>query len=163
MVDKVRLNRTINKQQREVWGGGVIKALGGINIQLTEHSWGPAAAGGLRDDDGCHLVGDYGLGLVVVDVDRLEGAHTKRLPAVCHPVAMDTFKWRCGRDGLWRCAGSCTHAPQAAVNDIVAELVDQEATNTRCIFTHKHLRRETERSCFTPEESCVEIKGIGTC
>lgn len=72
----------------------------------------------LRDDDRCDFVGDNGLGLVVVDVDCLEGAHAKRLPAVSHPVAMDTLKLRRYRNRLWCCTGSCTHAPQAAVNDI---------------------------------------------
>lgn len=31
----------------------------------------------LRDDDRCDFVGDNGLGLVVVDVDCLKGAHAK--------------------------------------------------------------------------------------
>lgn len=72
----------------------------------------------LRDDDRCDFVGDNGLGLVVVDVDCLKGAHAKRLPAVGHPVAMDTLKGRRYGHGLWRGTGSCTHAPQAAADDI---------------------------------------------
>lgn len=71
----------------------------------------------LRDDDRCNFVGDNGLGLVVVDVDRLEGAHAKRLPAVGHSVDVDALERGRYRNGLWCGAGSCTHAPQAAVND----------------------------------------------
>lgn len=72
----------------------------------------------LRDYDRGDFVGDNGLGLVVVDVDRLKGAHAKRLPAVGHSVDMDTLeRWRY-RNGLRCGAGSCTHAPQAAVNDM---------------------------------------------
>lgn len=75
----------------------------------------------LRDDDRCDFVGDNGLGLVVVDVDRLKGTHAKRLPAVGHSVDMDILKR--GRYRNWlRCGtGSRTHAPQAAVNDIAAD------------------------------------------
>lgn len=72
----------------------------------------------LRDDDRCNFVGDNGLGLVVVDVDRLEGAHAKRLPAVGHSVDVDALKRGRYRNGLWCGAGSCTHAPQTAVNDM---------------------------------------------
>lgn len=72
----------------------------------------------LRDDDGGHFVGDNGLALAAVYADRLEGARAHRLLVVGHPVAVVTLKG--GRNGLWRCAGSCTHAPQAAVNDIAA-------------------------------------------
>lgn len=72
----------------------------------------------LRDDDRCNFVGDNGLGLVVVDVDRLEGAHAKRLPAVGHSVDVDALERGRYRNGLWCGAGSCTHAPQAAVNDM---------------------------------------------
>lgn len=75
----------------------------------------------LRDDDRCDFVGDNGLGLVVVDADCLKGAHAQRLSAVCHPVAMDTLKRRRYGNRLWRGAGSCTHAPQAAVNDTAAD------------------------------------------
>lgn len=76
----------------------------------------------LRDDDRCDFVGDNGLGLVVVDVDCLKGTRAKRLPAVGHPVAMDTLKRRCYGNRRWCCTGSCTHAPQAAVNGIVLNL-----------------------------------------
>lgn len=72
----------------------------------------------LRDYDRGDFVGDNGLGLVVVDVDRLKGAHAKRLPAVGHSVDMDTLERRRYRNGLRCGAGSCTHAPQAAVNDM---------------------------------------------
>lgn len=72
----------------------------------------------LRDDDGCDFVGDNGLGLVAVDVDRLKGARAERPPAVGHPVAMDNLKRRRDGNRLWRGTGSCTHAPQAAVNHI---------------------------------------------
>lgn len=74
----------------------------------------------LRDDDRCNFVGNNGLGLVVVDVDRLEGAHAKRLPAVCHSVDMDALERGRYGHGLWCSAGSCTHAPQAAANDMAA-------------------------------------------
>lgn len=70
--------------------------------------------GDLRDDDRCDFVGDNGLGLVVVDVDCLEGAHAERLPAVGHPVHLETLEWRGGGDWLRCGTGSCTHAPQAA-------------------------------------------------
>ena len=84
----------------------------------------------LRDDDRCDFVGDNGLGLVVVDVDCLKGAHVKRLPAVGHPVAVDTLQWRrCGH--CLRCGtGSCTHAPQAAVNDIAGGLRNRKQTHS---------------------------------
>lgn len=88
----------------------------------------------LRDDDRCDFVGDNGLGLVVVDVDCLKGAHAKRLPAVGHPVAMDTLNWR---NRLWCGAGSCTHAPQAAVNDIAA-LRNRKPTHSHTQKTPAH-------------------------
>lgn len=86
----------------------------------------------LRDDNRCDFVGDNGLGLVVVDVDCLKGAHAKRLPAVGHPVAVDTLEWRRYRNWLWCGAGSCTHAPQAAVNDMaaVSETGSRHSRNT---------------------------------
>lgn len=76
----------------------------------------------LRDDDRCDFVCDNGLGLVVVDVDRLKGTHARRLPAVGHPVAMDTLTRRCYGNRRWCGTGSRTHAPQAAVNDIAVNL-----------------------------------------
>lgn len=90
----------------------------------------------LRDDDRCDFVGDNGLGLVVVDVDCLKGAHAKRLPAVGHSVDTDALKW--GRYGSrLRCGTcSCTHAPQAAVNDIT---VDSE-TGSKHAHTQRHSR-----------------------
>lgn len=88
----------------------------------------------LRDDDRCDFVGDNGLGLVVVDVDCLKGAHAKRLPAVGHPVAMDTLKRRRYGNRLWCGTGSCTHAPQAAVNDIAAD----SETGSKHTNTHLH-------------------------
>lgn len=106
----------------------------------------------LRDDDRCDFVGDNGLGLVVVDVDCLKGAHAKRLPAVGHPVDMDALKWRRYGNRLWRGTGSCTHAPQAAVNDIAADS-ETGSKHTRTHDTHggvylrsdKHL--QTYQTC----------------
>lgn len=89
----------------------------------------------LRDDDRCDFVGDNGLGLVVVDVDCLKGAHAKRLPAVGHSVDVDALERGCYRNRLWCGTGSRTHAPQAAVNHIAA---DSETGNK-----HAHTHADT--------------------
>lgn len=89
---------------------------------LTPNCENANSGADLRDDDRCNFVGDNGLGLVIVNVDCLKGAHAKRLPAVGHPVSMDTLKRRCYGNRRWCGTGSCTHAPQAAVNDIAPNL-----------------------------------------
>lgn len=89
----------------------------------------------LRDDDRGDFVGDNGLGLVVVDVDRLKGAHAKGLPAVGHSVDMDALERGRYRNGLRRGAGSCTHAPQAAANDMAV------GSETGSKNTHTHARQ----------------------
>lgn len=86
----------------------------------------------LRDDDRGDFVGDNGLGLVVVDVDRLKGAHAKRLPAVGHSVDMDALQRGRYGNGLRCGAGSCTHAPQAAVNGMAV------GSETGSNNTHTH-------------------------
>lgn len=96
----------------------------------------------LRDDDRCDFVGDNGLGLVVVDVDCLKGAHAKRLPAVGHSVDMDTLERGRYRNRLWCGTGSCTHAPQAAVNHIAA---DSETGNKH---THTHADTAVTRGVY---------------
>lgn len=115
------------------WGGG---GSGGCHHSdqrgLTTNCENADSGRDLRDDDRCDFVGDNGLGLVVVDVDRLKGAHAKRLPAVGHSVDMDTLKWWRYWNRLWCGTGSCTHAPQAAVNDIA---VDSE-TGSKHTPTH---------------------------
>lgn len=78
----------------------------------------------LRDDDGCNLVGDNRLGLAVVDADRLEGARADGLLDVGHAVTVNSLDGRRYRNGLLCGTRSCTHAPQAAVNDT------QQAANT---------------------------------
>lgn len=66
----------------------------------------------VRDDHWSHFISDDGFGLVVVDVERLEGGAAGRPPAVRHPVAVETLM-QCG---LGSSAGSRTHTPLAAVN-----------------------------------------------
>lgn len=57
-----------------------------------------------------------------MDVDRLKGAHAKGLPAVGHSVDVDTLERGRYRNGLRCGTSSCTHAPQAAVNDSAVDL-----------------------------------------
>lgn len=89
---------------------------------LTPNRENAALRRDLRNDDWCNLVGDNGLGFVVVDADRVERAHS----AVGHPVGVDVVKRRRYINRLWGSAGSCTHAPQAAANDITVGLRDRE-------------------------------------
>lgn len=107
------------------WGGGHCCDQRGLTPNCKNANSGTD----LRDDDRCNFVGDNGLGLVIVDVDCLKRAHAKRLLAVGHPVAMDTLKRRCYGNRRWCGTGSCTHAPQAAVNDIASNL-ETGSTNT---------------------------------
>lgn len=72
-----------------------------------------------------------------MDVDRLKGARAERLPAVGHPVDVDALKRGRYGNGLRRGAGSCTHAPQAAVNDTA---VDSDTGSKKTpAHTCKHL------------------------
>lgn len=74
-----------------------------------------------------------------MDVDHLKGAHAKRLPAVGHPVGMDALQRGRYGNGLRRGAGSCTHAPQAAVND---KALGSEKGGQN---THTHTHRQVGR------------------
>lgn len=57
-----------------------------------------------------------------MDVDRLKGAHVKGLPAVSHSVDVDSLERGRYRNRRRRGTSSCTHAPQAAVNDSAVDL-----------------------------------------
>lgn len=105
----------------------------------------------LRDDDRCDFVGDNGLGLVVVDVDCLKGARAKRLPAVGHSVDADALKWGRYRSRLRCGTGSCTHAPQAAVNDITAD------SETGSKHTHTH-RGTAGTQCISGTATDINVK-----
>lgn len=103
----------------------------------------------LRDDDGGHFVGDNGLGLVVVDVDRLKGARAERLPAVGHPVDVDALELGRYGNGLRCGAGSCTHAPQAAVNDMAVGSETGSKNTPACVCAGDSAREGTCEYLFS--------------
>lgn len=121
-------------------GGGGLGCLRSDQRGLTPNCKNGDWRRDLRDDDRGDFVGDDGLGLVVVDVERLKGAHAERLPAVGHSVHMDALQRGRHGNGLRCCAGSCTHAPQAAVNDMDSGAQKQEAKT----HTHSHTCRQSD-------------------